>query len=369
MNAEKIETKKYDYIDALRGIAVLGTLFIHSSKYERGINNFGDNFKELALLGNSGVQLFFMMSAVTLFLSMSQKKKLEKNPTLNFFIRRFFRIAPLFYLSTIFCLSFNLEGYWWNDFSHLNPYYLILTTVTFTNGFDPYYINSIVEGGWSIAIEMIFYAIIPLLFIFIKNIRIAFWSFIASIIFAAFLFLFLQKNVLINDLGIWRAFTYFNFIAQLPVFLLGVLFFYVIKNKEDGVLDVSEIKYPLVIFAFILLLNVSFGFIQNHILISFSFFLIAFSLSQAESVLVNKLTCFLGKISYSMYLTHFPILFLMWKLNLLDIIDKQMINFGLRYAILILLTAGVSYLTYRFIELPGITLGKKVIAFFESKSK
>ncbi|MFM7661568.1 MAG: acyltransferase family protein, partial [Bacteroidota bacterium] len=364
MNAEKTEIKKYDYIDALRGIAVLGTLFIHCSKYERGINNFGVNFKELALLGNSGVQLFFMMSAVTLFMSMNQKKKLEKNPNLNFFIRRFFRIAPLFYLSIIFCLSFNLEGYWWNEFSQLNPSYLILTTVTFTNGFNPYYINSIVEGGWSIAIEMIFYAIIPILFIFIKNIKVAFWSFLASLLIASGLFIFNQKNILIESVDLWRAFTYFNFIAQLPVFLLGILLFYVIKNKEDGKLVVTEIKYPLVIFALILLFNVTFNYIQNHILISFSFFLVAFSLSQAKNILVNKLTCFLGKISYSMYLTHFPVLFLMWKLNLLDIINKQILNFGLRYFILIAITAGISYLTYKFIELPGITLGKKVIAFF-----
>ncbi len=365
---DKNEFRNLDYIDALRGIAVLGTLLIHCSVYNRAVNNFGDFFKEITLLGNSGVQLFFMVSAFTLFLSKSQKKT-EINPTLNFFIRRFFRIAPLFYISTLFYLIFNLEGYWWNEFDNVNANYLIFSSLTFTNGFNPYYINSVVEGGWSIAVEMIFYAVFPVMFLVVKNIKIAFWTFLFSLFLASILFIFFQNNILISDEVVWKSFIYFNFIAQLPVFLLGVLLFYIVTNKEDKILQINEFKYPLIIFSIFLIFNISFGFIQNHILISFSFFLVALSLSQAKNILVNRFTCFLGKISYSMYLTHVPILFLMWKLNLLDIINKQILNFGLRYFILITLTAGISYLTYKFIELPGITLGKKVIAFFESKTK
>jgi len=88
---------KLKYIDVLRGIAVLGVLMVHCSY-------FGSNFvfpkviKSFFENGAMGVQLFFFTSAFTLFLSMNNRIDNEKLPYINFFIRRFFRIAPIYYL-------------------------------------------------------------------------------------------------------------------------------------------------------------------------------------------------------------------------------------------------------------------------------
>jgi len=89
------------FIDALRGLAIFGVFIVHSSQSIDGLPRW---LSSLASQGARGVQLFFVISAFTLFLSLSTRRKNEKRPTLNFFIRRFFRIAPLFYAAL---LSFN----------------------------------------------------------------------------------------------------------------------------------------------------------------------------------------------------------------------------------------------------------------------
>jgi peptidoglycan/LPS O-acetylase OafA/YrhL len=85
------EVPKYDYIDALRGLAVLGVVSVHTTQLVRPASA---GLQTLASAGGSGVQLFYLASALTLFLSLDTRKSTERNSTLKFFIRRYFRIAP-----------------------------------------------------------------------------------------------------------------------------------------------------------------------------------------------------------------------------------------------------------------------------------
>jgi len=87
------EVPKYDYIDALRGLAVLGVVSVHTTQLVRPASA---GLQTLATAGGSGVQLFYLASALTLFLSLATRKSTERNSTLKFFIRRYFRIAPCF---------------------------------------------------------------------------------------------------------------------------------------------------------------------------------------------------------------------------------------------------------------------------------
>ena len=91
------EPTKYAWIDALRGFAILGVLAHHSFQYVRGMSGPA---KFLGGFGKMGVQLFFVASAITLCLSTA--KRAERHPVLSFYVRRYFRIAPLYYLAIIF---------------------------------------------------------------------------------------------------------------------------------------------------------------------------------------------------------------------------------------------------------------------------
>jgi peptidoglycan/LPS O-acetylase OafA/YrhL len=366
-----VEVKKYAYIDALRGIAVLGTLMVHCSIYDKGINDFGDLFKRITFMGSTGVQLFFMMSAITLFMSYDLKKGLEQNKILNFYLRRFFRIAPLFYAAAVFYLFLIGTGprYWLGNESSIS-FWNIISTFSFTNSINPYWINSIVEGGWSIAIEMVFYLIFPLLFVWINSFNRALWLLNISLIISSVFFHYMYNHPMIQEKEIWNAFCYFSFPSQLPVFMLGINIYFILKEKIN-IIDYYKINgRAFFVLGLILMSHVITPHLQDHILMSFAFFIIILIFSQSNSkILINNVICWIGKLSFSMYLIHFSILFLMWKLNILDLINSQMINFGIRYTILIILTSLVAYLTYRFIELPGVNLGKKIIIYFENKRK
>ena len=85
---------------------------------------------------------------------------------------------------------------------------------------------------------------------------------------------------------------------------------------------------------------------------------------------VNKGTRLLGKISYSVYLNHTTVIFLMtpiyrWLyLNSLTLTLAFLISLLLTFAVVL----PISALTYRFIELPGIAAGKWVIARINQKN-
>jgi len=104
MSSDKSEIiiEHYNYLDGLRGVAALLVLSVHLLQI---INLFnGKSFS----FGAYGVQLFYILSALTLFLSSSQRFTSESKASLKFFIRRFFRIAPLFYIAVV--LSWILMG-------------------------------------------------------------------------------------------------------------------------------------------------------------------------------------------------------------------------------------------------------------------
>ena len=94
---------KLKYIDVLRGIAILGVLIVHNLLY--GNNGYIlSKILNFILFGQRGVQLFYFASAFTLFFSMNRIYENETYPKTNFFIRRFFRIAPMYYIGICYYL-------------------------------------------------------------------------------------------------------------------------------------------------------------------------------------------------------------------------------------------------------------------------
>ncbi len=157
----------------LRGIAIFLVLLVHVKIFL--INQGGTFFNMLTSEGARGVQLFYMLSALTLFLSLDLSSYIgERRQVIIYLLRRFFRIAPLFYfIILIYVLLYLLSLH----FSYFLPYVShsivsfksLLLSYSFLVSFSPEYMNSVVPGQWSIAIEMIFYALVPILFLRIKS--------------------------------------------------------------------------------------------------------------------------------------------------------------------------------------------------------
>jgi peptidoglycan/LPS O-acetylase OafA/YrhL len=355
MNNTKTEIKKYGYIDALRGLAILGVLYVHNYNYfDYGNSELPNWFLESVEYGQRGVQLFFIASAFTLCLSLQSRMKNEKHFLKNFFMRRFFRIAPLFYIILIYViLNSNTL------FSITN----IISNFSFIYVLHPIGNVGIVPYSWTIGVEMFFYLLFPLLFFRIKNLSQAInFTIISSLIFQLIYFIsinnidFIQNHIMYLNLESLKTFFYRSILGELPVFSLGFIFYHF--KKEDNVSRNIMMKIAL---AF--LLQIIFGvFFSDFLIFSIGLLLFCIALSYKEfRFFVNPLTIFVGKVSYSMYLIHAIILLNFKKLNLYHFVDSPLLNLQIRFTLLLLICSVISFLTYNLIEKPGIRLGSNLI--------
>jgi peptidoglycan/LPS O-acetylase OafA/YrhL len=359
--------KKLDYIDALRGIAIISVLIVHTHEY--GHNILPGVITNIVNQGARGVQLFFLVSAFTLFISFKNRTTSERFPIRNFFVRRFFRIAPMYYLGIGYYLIQDGLGarYWLGDAPKITIAN-IAANLTFLHGFNPYHITSLVPGGWSIGVEMTFYFMMPLLFSRIKNINQAFAFFIISILLKLVLQVVLKKFPIISFDRLWLEYLFLYFPSQLPIFCLGILFYFIVVEKES----VSAISgVSVLVFSGMVLAQLSVGkqiILSNHILFGIGFLCLAYSLSIYRfTLLVNPIVNYIGKISFSMYVVHFAVLHWLNQFHLTDYFGSELINFMVRFLVVVTLTIIISILLYYVIEVPFQSLGKKLIKRWEKK--
>src|SRR5258708_419294 len=363
---ERIKEDKLRYVDALRGIAIIGVLVVHCGQF--GANDFPAFLQNIIVSGAIGVQLFFVASAFTIFLTYGNRFDKETNPTTNFFIRRFFRIAPMYYLGIIYFLWQEGFGarYWLGDASTISTWN-VLSNILFVHSINPYWITSVVPGGWSIAVEVCFYCLVPFLFLRIRNLNQAFVMFLLTIFLRMALQSLLQRFPMIPSEHLWREYLFFYPPDQFPVFVCGIILYFLITTPPaEWRID------PFVIFALSLLFlaqyltQTSFIF-PAHIRFAMAFVALGYALSRKEFfILVNPLTVYIGKISYSMYLVHFAIMYWLTKFNYVDFAPSNIayfpiVNYLLRFCCFLSLTVLVSTCTYFLIEVPFQNIGKSIV--------
>ncbi len=362
-----MKLEKLQYIDGLRGVAILMVLVHHSA--QQGFVLMPHLLSVLLSLGTRGVQLFFIASAFTLFRSYQSRNFIDKEPIKNFFIRRVFRIAPIYYLGMlyyVFRIIFNLP-YWLGN----QPYISIsnlFSNVFFLHGFSPYWINSLVPGGWSIAVEMLFYTLFPFLFTKIKSINSAF-IFLNITLFIKLAFQeFFHYFTFISDSYLWREFLFYYLPCQLPIFALGIILFFLTEDLKNIKLVDRKMVF---LFLFLLPLQVgsTFDFLYlNHIIFGILFLIFGIVLSKGKlNFISNPILRHIGKISFSMYIIHFIVISWLVKFHLIDFCDDYLINFFLRSLLILLISVLISTLSYHIIEIPFQNFAKKIILKRELK--
>lgn len=349
---------KLGYIDALRGIAVLGVILVHTS----GQLKMNGIISNITSLGAKGVQLFFFISAFTLFLSFNKRKNKEFFPVSNFFIRRFFRIAPLYYLAILYYI---IQSYFLNNIISFKE---IALNFTFTHGFSPQFINSLVPGGWSIAVEMAFYVTVPLLVSKINNLNKAFLFLLFSLILRYLFTQYFALHPVNNDLTLNANanYLYWYLPNQLPCFAFGILFYFTTLSTKKIILkkitfNISSIFLSslfLSLFLFEKYILKSSFFDLNFIFCITCYFLATLLNDNTFSFLVNKITILIGKYSYSMYITHFIVLFISEKLFT---INTTFFYFIVYYVLIVIISFMVSIITYNLIEEKAQLICKRII--------
>lgn len=357
------EFKRFKYIDSLRGIAILLVVISHSRPYFAGITNYKlpGSLDEILQNGDKGVTLFFLMSAFTLCLSLNSKKDTEQHPIRNYFIRRGFRIAPMYYFIIIVILLLHIN-------SPSAP--SVFSNLLFLHGANPYWINSTVPGGWSVGIEVMFYLIFPFLFFKIKSIYSAINVTLVFILVSKIVTGLMFKNPAISNGILWGVYVYENIISQLPVFLIGICLFH-LHNIKTELIDKQQLYKCCFYIAILIIFHLLGGNIfKEHYLYAIAFMLAAFGLSRYQpALLLNKFTEWVGRLSYSIYLIHLVVASLLVKYHLATYSSNMVFEVFYRFVILFSISAVLSYLTYIAIEVPFQSYGKRLINRLEAKNK
>lgn len=327
----------------------------HSHPYYASLGNYSlpPVIDTLLENGDKGVTLFFLMSAFTLCISLNSKQKTEHRPIRNYFVRRFFRIAPLY----IFIIGLIL-------LSGINSPTAasIVANLFFVHGLNANWVNSTVPGGWSVGIEVLFYLIFPILFFRVKSVYNAINITLVCMVIAKVFTGFMFKHPLINDGILWGVYTYENIVSQLPVFLIGVCLFHLQYTETDPAKRKQLYRCCYYIAGVTTVHLLGGNIFKPHYLFAIAFAVLAYALAHVPiKLLVNRVTLWVGRISYSLYLMHLLVANMLVKYHLNMYSANPLVDIAARFCIILAISAPLAYLTYRLIELPSQRFGKRLI--------
>jgi len=358
----------FSFVDALRGFAILAVVMTHCGQEVRGIPAVVRTFTDGC---SFGVELFFVVSAFTLFWSLQNRRNVDRHPLKAFFVRRIFRIVPLFWLGVLFYtthrvkydLVYSPNGIGW-------PH--IIATLLLVHGWYPSTINGVVPGGWSIAAEAMFYLCLPLLHKCIRSLGAALWITLVTT-FASGLMPLVRDHILMTHFpDAWRElvglFLFWSFPGQLPVFCMGLVLYFLLMQQMSRVKaqPVSKRNWSLLLLtiaAFLMLRKT-----PEQVIYAAAFVLVSFALAiHPMRLIVNPLTKFVGLVSFSIYIWHFWILYQLAP-RLLPAIHPfhgehgtGMAQLIVLYAVVLTASLAAATISYYIIERPSQQLGKRLI--------
>lgn len=341
-------------IHGLRGLAALAVVLFHfmhlSGIQAPGFLGF------IAADFDKGVYLFFVLSAFSLMYS-TERSIGRIGWVITFFTKRFWRIAPLFYLILGTMVSWQLfRG------EQVGSSKVILNLL-FATAFSPQ--DGMVPAGWTVAVEMLFYGIFPVLLLTVRSMRAA-----IALALVTTVVTYAGRTLLFHAYG---ESANFMFPSNLCFFAYGVLAFRIVQSEAPLSFVTKRVAPLLSLTAVALLLALP----EDHFLregagLGKILWGLAFALlciwrgAPSDGGSVGRSPAYLlGERSYSIYLMHPLVLWLLRPMlkKLYEAMSPawgDIVAWGICAAILMVVLILISEATYRFVELPGIHIGRWV---------
>lgn len=325
--------KRVTSIDFLRGIASLGVVLYHFSN--SGLPSIEQNYlSSVFFYGQYGVQVFFVISGFIIPYSMYKSGYSRADYFKNLY-KRFLRVCPpsyiavllsfILYYSCIVILNRPIKGAEWPG---INFTALVANLTYIVPYLDTCWYNQVY---WTLGIEFQFYFIIGVLFPMLTKNKL-------------FLNIFVLSSILLLDFtNVYSIFTYGAY------FVLGILLF----MQKEKLIEIKEFIF-LLFFSFIIM------FYRNEFS-AVVFGIVAFLFLFLVKKMDFKFTNYLGKISYSLYITHMPAGAMSEALmkRILPIHDNDLGKIVL-LIIYVIISLVCSDLFYRYVEEPFVKKSKKI---------
>ncbi len=311
-------------LDALRGLAAIAVVLYH---YTTRISEIYPDYSYSGFKfshGNLGVQLFFLLSGFVIFLTINKKL----SPT-DFLKKRAIRLYPSYIICVIatylLVSTFGLEG---REASLRDA----LINFSLMEGFIPG-IKYVDGAYWSLTVEITFYTFIALL------LYMGFMKFIFEVLCLWLATSFTLFLIVENTNYKLLEFFYQKTISNYSYLFIAGISFYFLSQKLSW-------RYLALLLSTLIFQYMS-SDITTFIIVMILYILFWGAISQKLKFLSNNLFVFLGSISYSLYLIHQNLGYIiLLELNKLGINNEFIIVIPLIVSILI------SYLITMYCEKP-----------------
>src|SRR5690606_29111135 len=263
--------------------------------------------------GFLGVDVFFVISEFlvsSIILTDIDKKRFS---FINFYQKLVIRIYPVYYLCLLATAAAGFILFTYLDYtgsftSSFKRALIFLSNQHFSKG-ESYFGTSLSENPflhtWSLAIEMQFYFLLPLvLYLFRKYIKPA--MLLLLIVTTAYSFKLVYIDQQINA-------AYFSLATRIPEFLIGVLYALYFKNGLSGNQRINNFVSIASILTLLVCVvtykeNMKFPGLLYLIPCIAAANLLATPRSLLRPILESKVMVHLGALSYSLYLWHWPVM-------------------------------------------------------------
>jgi len=159
-------TNEMKHIPVMTGIRFIAALMIFLFHYGGGLNDPGSLYRQLFL----GVHVFFVLSGFIICYTYYDQVTLSRKFLGSYFVKRFARIYPLFFVLTTLTFIVIFKNYAESS-TWLKEY---LLNISFLKGFSENYFLSGIGPTWSLTVEETFYFLAPFIFFVISNKKILF---------------------------------------------------------------------------------------------------------------------------------------------------------------------------------------------------
>lgn len=354
---------RLDFLDTLRGLAAVYVVIYHMTLLSRPDLEPPVWLAKFVHAGGAGVTLFFVVSAFSLCYTMPFRLA-KPRPLTSFYLHRFFRIAPLFYVAVVFYLFRDVIM-----FDVLHAPGEVLSSLFFVFNLVPDWQQGFVWASWTIGVEMLFYAVFPLIYFRTKNVYDAIAWLIGSLI--VWQAVTLGVSYLPLDVDERTSILQWTVFRHLPVFMAGILAFQLLQDRLDPSDDspTRQARGRAMILGgvglFITLLN---GWLPNVFGLPYYWqavvgvLLLAGLCFAPLGFVVNRVTTHLGKLSYSIYLVHPTAVYLLNPVyqRVYEHVPTTTAAFLSCFALSLAVVVAISQLTFHLVEKPGIALGRRL---------
>jgi len=272
--------RRFSELDAMRGIAAIMVVLYHYSTWHIQSKGYSNTIPLFTFEnGRYGVHLFFMISGFVIFLTLNRVQHI-----MDFVVSRFARLYPAYWVAVP--LIFILTSYFSLPDREVSVYSFVFNFTMLQGWLGVRHVDGVF---WTLSVELVFYVIMASLYYFKKlgNINTFSLGFLSVVLLSHYLES--EQIIIIN-----KYVKLFLLLEYGSLFIMGIMFYKILSGK-------GYFPYFVVFMAYLVDIYIR---QESAILISIYFVVFFLFTKNALSFLKVRALVFLGSISYSLYLVH-----------------------------------------------------------------